>query len=433
MQSQSLSRRGFMELLAAGTAGAALVPASGSYLPAHTLGNTPGDAASPPSTRTAPVPAHPFQLAYEPIAVYDVDRLNQILTTELAEFSDFKITYPPARHTVQLYRVTYPSVVPELGNKPTTASGLIAVPVDASGILPVVSYQHGSVFGKDEVPSSPEQSTETRLMLANFGGQGYILVAADYFGKGISSEANSYIVKAATQQACLDMFFAAQALAPDLGVELGPLFISGWSQGGWSAFTFLDKLESVGIPVTAAAVPSGPVDLYATVNRWANNWQPIDAVYIPPLVSIMLNAFEQYYALPGLANAAIKPQYQAPTQQLYCNEIPYEDALKQLPPKLPDMLNDDFKAAIPRGEDRFSRLLQESHAYRWRSVTPARVYYGGRDEVTPPFIGTLPVGYQKVIGGAEVTAVDAGSQADHRGTFLYSIADQKQWFDQLLE
>ena len=94
---------------------------------------------------------------------------------------------------------------------------------------------------------------------------------------------------------------------------------------------------------------------------------------------------------------------------------------------------EDFKAAIARGESRFSRLLQESHAYRWRSVTPARVYYGGIDEVTPVFIGTLPVGYQKVIGGAEVTAVDAGPKADHRGTFLYSIADQKQWFDQLLE
>ena len=431
MQPQSLSRRGFMELLAATTAGAALVPAPASRATAQAIGAVPS--AAPSAARTSHATTNTFKVQYEPLATYDVDRLNKILTTELAEFSDFKITYPPAKNAVQLYRVTYPSVVPELGNKPTTASGLIAVPVDASGKLPVVSYQHGSVFGKDEVPSNPEQSAETRLMLANFGGQGYMVIAADYFGKGISTEANSYIVKASTQQACLDMLFAAQALAPDLGVELGSLFVSGWSQGGWSAFTFLDKLESVGIPVTAAAVPSGPVDLYATVNRWANNWQQIDAVYIPPLVSIMVNAFEQYYALPGLANSAIKPEYQEPTRQLYFNEIPYEDALKQLPAKLPDMLNDDFRAAIARGESRFSRLLQESHAYRWRSVTPARVYYGGIDEVTPVFIGTMPVGYQKAIGGAEVTAVDAGAQADHRGTFLYSIADQKKWFDQLLE
>ncbi len=172
-----------MELLAASTAGAALVP----IIPySSLLFGTHCAAHRGPSARTSPVPANSFKLQYEPIAVYDVDRLNQILTTELAEFSDFKITYPPARHAVQLYRVTYPSVVPELGNKPTMASGLIGVPVDASGTLPVVSYQHGSVFGKDEVPSNPEQSTETRLMLANFAGQGYILVAADYFGKGVS-------------------------------------------------------------------------------------------------------------------------------------------------------------------------------------------------------------------------------------------------------
>jgi hypothetical protein len=61
--------------------------------------------------------------------------------------------------------------------------------------------------------------------------------------------------------------------------------------------------------------------------------------------------------------------------------------------------------------------------------TPMRVYHGGIDEVTPAYIGQLPVGYQQAIGGAEVTPVDAGDSADHRGVFLYAIANQKQWFD----
>ena len=132
------------------------------------------------------------------------------------------------------YRVTYPSVVPEKNNRPTTASGLIAIPDNDATTLPVVAYQHGSVFGKDEVPSNPDQSMETRLMLAVFAGQGYMVIGADYFGKGVSPEPNGYIVRASTQQACLDMLFATQVVCPDLGVELGPLFISGWSQGGWS-------------------------------------------------------------------------------------------------------------------------------------------------------------------------------------------------------
>jgi len=39
-------------------------------------------------------------------------------------------------------------------------------------------------------------------MIAEFAGQGYAVIGADYFGKGLSPEADSYLVKASTQQAC---------------------------------------------------------------------------------------------------------------------------------------------------------------------------------------------------------------------------------------
>lgn len=438
MHADTLTRRRFIELLGSSSAGTVLATTYGPAI----LHASPA-AGSHQFQETIAAPAHPWRIEVEEIGVYDVERLNSVLTTELAEFASYEISYAPAKYPVKLYRVLYPSVIPELNNRPTTASGLIAIPDMGEDLplalapatlpaLPVVSYQHGSVFGQDEVPSSPENSTETRLMVAIFASQGYMLVGADYFGRGQSTEPNSYIVKASTEQACLDLLFAAQAVAADLGVEMGPLFLSGWSQGGWSTFVFLHKLESLGIPVTAAAVASGPVDLYATTNRWANNWQPIDAVYITPLQSNMLNAFEYYYSWPGLADWAIKPQYRESARQLFRNEITIEEATPLLPPRFPDLLQDEFKAALAVGDDRFSRILQESHAYRWRSVTPARVYHGDIDEVTPIFIGTLPVGYQTVVGGAEVTAGDAGPKGDHRGVFLFGMKDQKEWFDGLL-
>ncbi len=419
MHTQTLSRRNFMRTAATGSVSAALATA----FQAHGLA-----AAAPHSTSDN---AQRSGITVESIGNYSVDRLNEILTTELANFSDFAISYPPAQNGVNLYRVTYPSVIPEKGNRPTVASGLIALPDVAARSLPVVSYQHGSVFGKDEVPSAPDNSMETRLMIANFAGQGYLVIGADYFGKGLSSEANSYIVKPSTQQACLDMLFATQLASADLGFEMGSLFVNGWSQGGWSALVYLNKLESVGIPVTAAAIASGPPDLYAMINRWANNWQKVDAVYIAPLVSIMLHAFEAYYGLPGFTTSAILPEYQEVARQLYFNEQNYEDLMPEFPARLPDMLQDEFKTALAVGDDRFSHLLQESHGYRWRMSTPMRVYTGGIDEVTPAYLGQLPVGYQQVVGGATVEAVDAGPKADHRGVFLTSMADCKKWFDTL--
>ena len=51
----------------------------------------------------------------------------------------------------------------------------------------------------------------------------------------------------------------------------------------------------------------------------------------------------------------------------------------------------------------------------------------------PPYVGTLPVQYAETIGGAAAQAVYAGDNADHRGTFLFGVLDQKNFFDSLLQ
>ena len=115
---------------------------------------------------------------YQLLGEYDVNRLNKILTSELAEFSNFPMVFPPAVNPVRLYKVIYNTVIPEESNRPVRVSGLVAIPVGRAGTLPLLSYQHGTVFTRTAVPSSPEESMETRLMVARFAGQGYIVVAS---------------------------------------------------------------------------------------------------------------------------------------------------------------------------------------------------------------------------------------------------------------
>ena len=88
---------------------------------------------------------------------WDVDRLNQILTEEMPGFSGLTIDYTPAQNAVRLYRVTYSSVIPERSNRPTVASGLLAIPDTGETRFPMVSYQHGTVYGKEEVPQGPDE------------------------------------------------------------------------------------------------------------------------------------------------------------------------------------------------------------------------------------------------------------------------------------
>lgn len=426
MQLSHLSRREFVELAGIGSTSAVLA-AYGRPTPAAAAGSTVSAQPAAAGTRFV------SRLQVEPITTYDVTRLNHILTAELADFSDYPATYPPARYPVKLYRVTYPSVIPEQNNRPTITSGLVAVPDNGESKLPVISYQHGTVFSKTEAPSNPDESMETRLMLAQFAGQGYMMIAADYFGKATSVEDDSYTVKRSTQQACIDMLFAAQAVADDRKLEMGQLFLSGWSQGGWATPVFLEKLESAGIPVTAAAYASAPVDLYATVNRWMHAPTKNDAIYLPGVFILQLFAYETYYRMPGLANYAIKPQYQEAARKFYLDELTMEEAERDLPTLVVDLLTDDFMASSNSTTMPYWQIVQDNHAYRFRSSTPQFTYWGGSDEVTPPYIAQMPVAYQQIMGGAPVTAVATGDKANHRGNFVSAVADQKKRFDALLK
>lgn len=242
---------------------------------------------------------------YEYLDRWNVERLNQILQVDTPDFADLSETYSPARNAVRLYRVTYSSVVPERNNKPITATGLIAVPENAGTSFPMISYQHGTVFGKQEVPSFPEQSPETQLAIAQFAAQGYILIGADYFGMGGSDEPEGYMVKKSHQQATYDMLEASRAVLDHLKVSSTKLFLAGWSQGGFVTMAFLEKLENAGIPVQAAATASAPVDIFVALNGFLNFPRKDDAPWVTTLFILSSFAFENYYSVPGLARSVI--------------------------------------------------------------------------------------------------------------------------------
>ena len=360
---------------------------------------------------------------------YSVERLNTILSTEVAGFSSFKIQYPQAANGVSLYKVQYATVIPEQGNKPTLASGLVAVPKTAQKKLPVVSYQHGTVFTRTAVPSRPEESDETRIVTARLAGHGYVVIAADYIGKGDSIEPDSYMVREATVQACVDMLFAARAVLADLGITEDGLFLSGWSQGSWSTQQFRHRLESLKVPVKAAATAATPTDLYLLLTRWINNPTALDATWLAGSVILFTHSYAHYYDMPGLPQTVIKPEYEAACRDFYENKIGWEQLQPQIPAKIADLLQKDAVAQSTPGMDAFFRRLRENQAFMWRAVTPCRYYYGKVDEVMPPYVATLAVGYTEAVDGAKAEAVYAGDAADHRGAFLYGVKDQKEFFD----
>lgn len=367
---------------------------------------------------------------YEMIGRWDADKLNKVLTDEAPKFFGVSVKYSPARNAVKLYRVTYNSVVPERGNKPIVATGLIAVPDIADTSFPLVSYQHGTVYEKTQVPSFPDQSPETQLMLAQFGGQGYIVIGADYFGMGSSKEPEGYMVKASHQQATYDMLMASRAVLAHMKLESPKLFIAGWSQGGFVTMAFLEKLEAAGVKVDAAATASAPVDIFVALNGFLNFPRKIDADWVNSLFILSSFSFENYYGVPGLARSLIADEYYDVARKAYLRE-PFKPA--DVPTDLRKLLKPEYFNPQYFADSAYGKLVARTTAYRWIIKSPTRNYYGETDEAISTGLGQLAATYQRAIGNgnSQVQAVSTGATS-HRGTYATAVPQWKSWFDGVL-
>ncbi len=367
---------------------------------------------------------------FELVGQWDVAKLNAILHTDIPKFAGIKVAYTPARTGVKLYRITYSSVIPEKGNKPTRASGLLALPDNQDTTLPLVSYQHGTVYGRQEVPSFADQSPETQLMIAQFAGQGYALIGADYFGMGVSTEPEGYLVKGSHQQACFDLLIAAKGVLANLGRKTDKLYLSGWSQGGFVTMAFLEKLEQAGVPVDGAATASAPLDLGVAMSGFLDFPRPYDAVWLNSIFILSAFSYENYYGVPGLARALFNDAYYDVSKQAYDRPPGKPVNPADIPTDLRKLLKPEYFNPQYFADSAFGKLISQTQSYRWVVKSPVRNYYGETDEAITVGVGRLAQTYAEAMGSGNKTvqAVSTGPTT-HRGTFATAVPQWKSWFD----
>jgi pimeloyl-ACP methyl ester carboxylesterase len=276
----------------------------------------------------------------------------------------------PVESAVDCYRMQY-SI--GSGSEAVQLSGLLALPRD---VVPrrLVSFQHGTSTTRTAVPS---QLDGTGLAAAiAFAGNGYALIAPDYPGMGDSPGRHPYYVADSIGPAVAGMVEASQRIP---GVPTGPVFLSGFSEGGWASLAALRVLEGKGKPVLGSAQVAGAYDLrHVSLPAALKGGAPSHSLYLA------YAAWGQaaYYGHP--LDSVLTPEYAAVVERVFAGAKPKE-ILRSLPTDPRTMFNQGFLDAFDRNEAHW--YLDSFAANSLVDVTPrapVRLYYGSKDlDVVP--------------------------------------------------
>lgn len=326
----------------------------------------------------------------------------------------------PIRCSARIFSVEY--WTRDARGRPAPASGLYAEP-GCHTPRAVVSYQHGSVSRREDVPSAP--NTEGLAAAGVFAGGGYLLVAPDYPGLGRSPGVHPYLQVGPTTRAARDLLTAARTLAEARGTPWPEdLLLAGFSQGGHATVALQRALEAQPIAelrLLGVAAGSAPFDLAAVSFPWALAGHSRDhAAYLAWLVH-------------GLASVEDRPLDET-LREPWASRVPglLDGAFDEddLPRDPRELFTDAFLTAHDAGEETWlHRALAANSTHDFVPRAPLRVYYGSEDETVKPEDTARAVAAMRA-AGADVEGIDVGA-LDHKDASLEAVPLIRAWFDAL--
>ena len=193
-----------------------------------------------------------------------IETLIVDLIAELVESNWGTLTDPSPLYAVVAERIAYSSRSPR--GEPSDLSGLVARPVVNDGFTPrdrfiILAHATGST------PSNLNQADAWYILANMFASRGYLVVAADNFGRGASSDQEeTYLMANRTAYNTIDL--ARRVLNDANYAEIyggNEAAVIGYSQGGHSAIAvwLMNELQaSSGIDISLVYAGGAPHNLY---------------------------------------------------------------------------------------------------------------------------------------------------------------------------
>ena len=331
----------------------------------------------------------------------------------------------PIRHGIDLYRVSY--WTEHLGS-PEIASGLYALP---RGRAPMgtVTWMNGTNPTRSEAPSSG--GLAGLRIAAPFAGSGFLLLAPDYLGLGISRTYHPYMYAPTTETTCIDFMQAAQAVSLGLGVAWrSSMMLAGFSQGAFSTAVVQRALEATprrGIDVRAAAGLASPLNLAdVTAPRAFAGGSTANTMYLAFLAHAYTRIYEKSL------DTLLAEEYTQKVPVLFDGEHSVDDIVAQLPRDPREMFRPGVADALLAGQPSWFRdALSSNEAVHWTPRAPLRLYYGEQDLDVPPDDSIRAASEMQTRGG-NVELLPLGPY-DHDGVIVHGVHRVRAWFVDLMD
>jgi hypothetical protein len=349
------------------------------------------------------------------------------------------------RYGVRTYRLVYRTV--DAAGRPTTASGLVAMPIGAPGRLPVVSYTHGTETFRGDAPS--EQPTGFEPAPAyTYASAGFVVSDPDYLGLGTGPGLQPWFDAPSETTAALDMLRASRAFASRQGHAVRrEVMISGFSQGASAALGLGRALQAhadAWFRLGALAPISGAyafrqVDLPAVLDGELIRLNPNKAlgakytVIYTALMFVAFNRVHQIYSSPG---EIFRAPYAATIERLLDGNHTGEQLFSGTPSTLAQLLTPHGLAlmAHPAGGLAAELATADRVCAGWIPAAATRLYYATGDEQAVNG-NTFRCQAKFAAHGARIPAVNLGTPDNqgsrHFGSNAAGTAAIVRWFLQL--
>lgn len=367
--------------------------------------------------------------------VVSAERIYTLPTVEevSASLEEHGFGNDQVRYGVEGYRLVYRTV--DTDGRPTTASGLLILPLHRSGALTPVTYGHGSELLRTDAPSTDPHGFDATAALG-YAASGFATLAPDYLGMGKGPGTHPYLHVRSAADVTLDMLRAADGYLPTEGRTLrSKVFATGFSQGGGVALGLgrnLREDDGTRFRLGAMAAVSGAYDLRRVQipamldGEVAAKPATVSSAYA--LASF--NRLHDVYDDPG---EVFREPYAPKIDELTDGTHSYQELAEATPETLQELLTPHGEGLLREPNEAMSRALAETDnaCTGWRPQAPTRLYFAGGDEqaanANTPFCARAFARQ-----GADVPVQDVGAEVTgpslHFGSQIAAQPHITEWF-----